>query len=258
MPLGAEGLAGLVVAASRRFAHHFGSQLTFDQPFSLACSTSIPKQVGLAGSSAIIIATLRALAAQFDLDIPPFELSEIALATEVEDLDIAAGPMDRVIQSYEGVMEMDLAPPRSETAYRRVDPNLLPTILIAWDPHEGISSGVPHGDLRERWRRGDEVVLDTIRELRNVVDRGTIALENGDHETFFDLVNHNFELRCRIFPVRERDRQMVNIARDLGAAGKLCGSGGAVLVVPRGNADLSAFSHAFAAAGYRTCRLLIT
>ncbi len=252
-----EGLSRLVFAASRRFVHDFRSVLRIERPFTLTCRTDIPRQVGLAGSSAVIIATMRALATHFAVVVPPFDLAEAALATEVEDLDIAAGPMDRVIQTYEGVMAMDLAPPRSEAAYRRVDPSLIPPMIIAWDSAGGASSGVAHGDLRGRWRRGEQLVLDTIDELRDVVDRGMAALDAGDHKAFAELVDYNFALRCRVFPVGERDRQMVDLARAQGAAGKLCGSGGAVLVVPPVGADPQPFEQAFTAAGYRSCRPVI-
>lgn len=253
-PMAGQGLTPLLLAAFRRFMRHLVPGADPATPFTISCTTDIPRQVGLAGSSAVIIATMRGLSAHFDVMVPPFDLAEHALATEVEDLDIAAGPMDRVIQAYEGVMEMDLASPRSEASYRRVAPGLIPPMLIAWDPRGGRSSGVAHGDLRERWRRGDRRVLDTIEALRHVVDQGMVALEARDRSTFVNLVNFNFELRCRVFPVSERDRQMVDIARRTGGGGKLCGSGGAVLVVHGEDDGLLAAEQAFVEAGFDCCR----
>ena len=69
-----EGLSRLVFAASRRFVHDFRSVLRIKRPFALTCRTDIPRQVGLAGSSAVIIATMRALATHFDVDVSPFDL----------------------------------------------------------------------------------------------------------------------------------------------------------------------------------------
>jgi glucuronokinase len=253
-PIFGHGLSRLTLAAFRRYMRCLAPGADPDTPFTISCTTDIPRQVGLAGSSAVIIATMRALAVHFDSVIPPFDLAEQALATEVEDLDIAAGPMDRVIQTYEGVMEMDLAPPRSEASYRRVSSELIPPMLIAWDPGGGRSSGEAHSDLRERWRRGDRRVLDTIEALRHIVEQGMLALEARDRPTFVNLVNFNFDLRCRVFPVGERDRQMVDIARRIGGGGKLCGSGGATLVVHPDDAGLSAAEQALVAAGFRCCR----
>jgi hypothetical protein len=56
-------------------------------------------------------------------------MAEMALVTEVEDLGIAAGPMDRVIQSYEHVMLLELAGTRTEASYEVLDPGLLPPVL---------------------------------------------------------------------------------------------------------------------------------
>ena len=67
---------------------------------------------------AIVIAALRALMSWFDVSIDPVTLAEMALAVEVEELGLAGGPMDRVIQVYEGLMLMDLREPRTAASYR--------------------------------------------------------------------------------------------------------------------------------------------
>ena len=178
----------------------------------------------------------------------------MALATEVTDVGIAAGPMDRVIQAYEQTMVMDLVSPRSEANYHTLDASLTPPVLIAWVPTVGQPSGVTHSALRHRWEGGDEDVVETMKELRTVVDRGVAALEAGDEEAFAELVDHNFELRCRVTSVSEPDREMVSLARRLGGAAKLCGSGGAVLVVRRSGVDLADIERGFGQAGFRSCR----
>ncbi len=254
IPTDVDGLERLVVAAVRRFAAAVDPERPDRGPVALTCTTTIPRQVGLGGSSAVIIATIRALSARWEVTVPPFELAETALATEVEELGIAAGPLDRVIQAYEQVILMDLAPPRTEASYRVIDPSLVPPLLIAWDPAGGEPSGVTHSDLRQRWERRDEVVVETMKELRDVADRGVAAMEARDTEAFADLVDYNYELRCRVRVPTRADRAMVAVARGLGAAAKLCGSGGAVLVAPRRGLALSAIERAYAAAGFPTCR----
>lgn len=259
-----EGLERLVLAALRRFIREVvqhgstsgaaGGVAPGLGGLRIACRTTVPRQVGLAGSSAVIIATLRALAAHFGLPVSPFDLAEMALATEVEDLNIAAGPMDRVIQAYERVMILDLRSPRAESSYRPLDPTLVPPLLIGWTPGGGRPSGPVHSDLRERWERGDPDVVDAMHELRHLVDRGVHALEQKDVETFADLVDQNFALRMGVTSVGERDRTMVDLARRYGAAAKLCGSGGAVLVVPRGGTDLTGLERALEGGGFDSCR----
>jgi glucuronokinase len=249
----------LVRAAVARFRSRLTEfeAIAADDPrlrLSISYETSIPRQVGLAGSSAIIIAVLRALADWFRIEIPRFELAELALAAEVDDLGHPAGAMDRVIQVYEGFMAMDLREPRSEAHYTRLDAAALPPLFIAWDPRGAADSGRAHGDLRARWLAGAPEVLAVMEELRDLVDQGVECLRSRDADGFRGLIERNFELRTRIFDVGPRDHEMVAIARAHGAAAKLCGSGGAILGVPADAADTSAIIRAFQSNGY-ACEL---
>ena len=80
-----------------------------DRNFSIRYESNIPRQVGLAGSSAIIVATLRCLMEFYGVDIPQRVQPSLVLSVETEELGIAAGLQDRVIQVYEGVVFMDFA-----------------------------------------------------------------------------------------------------------------------------------------------------
>jgi glucuronokinase len=263
--LGCEDGLRLLRAALRQFGRQWNglARLPDKDPrlrFTMRHQTDIPRQVGLAGSSAIIIAAVRALMSWFDVQIEPAVLAELALDAEVEDLGITAGPMDRVIQAYEGVMLMDLREPRSAASYRRFSPSILPPLFLAWDPRGGESSGIAHGDLKARWQRGDPEVHEIMRGFRDLVDEGVEVLETGsssrwsDTAPFRQLVNRNFEMRSRIFHISDRDRQMVAIASSHDAAAKLTGSGGAVIGVPAREADLEAIESSYDAAGFRMIR----
>jgi glucuronokinase len=256
---GCEDGMRLLRAALGRFARHWKGfdRLVDDDPllrFTMRYETNIPRQVGLAGSSAIIIAALRALMSWFGVNLEPAALAEIALAAEVEDLGITAGPMDRVIQAYGGALLMDLREPRSAASYQRLSPDILPPLFIAWDPHGGACSGIAHGDLRQRWESGDPEVHRIMSDFRDLVDEGVKLLEGGDTTRFRALVSRNFEMRSRVFHISDRDRQMVAIARRLDAVAKLSGSGGAVIGVPTDEADLDGIATAYAEAGFKMIR----
>jgi glucuronokinase len=253
----ADGLERLVLAAARRFARARPMAIDHEARgggLTLQCSTTVPRQVGLAGSSAAIIATFRSLMALYGVSIDPFDLAEMALATEVDDLGIAAGPMDRVIQSYERAMLLELAGPRTPDCYRMIDETLVPPVLVVWTPRTGRPSGVTHSDLRRRWESGDPAVLAAMRELRHVVDGGLAALEAGDIDRFADAVDRNYRLRLSVTDVTPDDAAMVGFARTRGAAAKLCGSGGAVVVAPRSGVSLDALEQEFLESGFRACR----
>ncbi len=245
---GEPGGAALLRAAFGRFPE------ARDDRLALRFRTDVPRQVGLAGSSAIVVAALRALGEWFGVSLHPAELAERALAAEAEDLGIVAGPMDRVIQAYEGLLYMDFRPPRGAHAYRRLDPGLLPPLFVAWDPRPGESSGVAHGDVRARWLRGDPDVRAAMAVFPQLADEGLACLERRDVAGLQRLVDRNFDTRASIWPIRPRDLEMVRIGRARGAAVKFCGSGGAVLGVMRDAAEWDGVAAAYAEAGYPCLR----
>lgn len=213
--------------------------------FELRYATDIPRQVGLAGSSALVLAAMRALAGWWGREIPPEALATAALEAEVEELGIAAGPMDRMIQALEGLVLFDFA----TGATTRLDPRLLPPLFVAWDLAPGEFSGRTHSDVRARYERGDQQVRGVVAEFPGLVERGVQALRDKDVDLFRRLVDQNFDLRASVWPIRSRDRDLVTIGRDLGAAVKFCGSGGAVVGVPRSPRDLPRLQQAYQRSG---------
>ena len=233
------------------------AHLPADDPrlrFSLRFESNIPVQVGLAGSSAIIVAALRALCHWFAVELSPQAVAETALAAETEELHITAGPMDRVIQSFGGVLLMDFAQPQGPHGYQRIAENSLPPLLIAWDPNGSDPSGAVHQKVRERWLAKDPAVRSAIAKFSALVDEGIQALAQGDSQAFRNAVNENFDTRATIWKIRARDHEMVSIARERGAAAKFAGSGGAIVAVLQSEEDAPSLERAYQLAGYRTLR----
>ncbi|MFN2350383.1 MAG: mevalonate kinase, partial [Kiritimatiellia bacterium] len=106
------------------------------QNFTIRYHSDIPSQVGLAGSSAIITACLRALMAFFDVPIPLPLQPNLILSVETKELGIAAGLQDRVVQAYEGLVYMDFNRHHMEArgfgTYENLDFAGLPPIYIAY------------------------------------------------------------------------------------------------------------------------------
>src|SRR6185503_3561627 len=90
----------LVKGSLKRFAEYCAEQ-GIELPalnFSLRYDSNIPRQVGLAGSSAIVTATMRALCQFYEMTIPREILPSLILSVERDELGIGAGLQDRVAQ----------------------------------------------------------------------------------------------------------------------------------------------------------------
>ncbi len=207
------------------------------QNFAMRYRSSIPRQVGLAGSSAIVTAALRALMDFFEVDVRKEEQPNLILAAETEELGITAGLQDRVAQVYEGLVYMDFERDLMEVGhglYESLDVHLLPSMFVAYRTQPAKVSGRILNDLRTRWERGDVEVLETLDRIAALASRGRDVLLEGRHDRFAPLMNENFDLRRRIMRIDERDLAMVEAARALGASAKLTGSGGAIIGVFEG------------------------
>jgi len=187
--------------------------------------TSVPREVGLGGSSAIVTATVRALCALHGRALAPDELAEMVLAVEVEDLGIAAGPQDRYAQAHEGLVLMDFAGARPRV--QRLDPGLLPPLYLAWRSGAAEASHAVHRGLRER---GDEPgVRAAMARLAAEARAAAQALHAGDHAAFAAALDASFDGRAALLDLDPRHEAMVHAARGTGASANYAGSGGAIV-----------------------------
>ncbi len=204
-----------------------------DRNFTLRYQSDIPRHVGMAGSSAIITACLRALCRFYDVSIPREMMPNLILAVEKDELLISAGLQDRVVQTYEGMVYMDFDKEymkrHGHGRYEPMDLALLPPVYIAFDTTLSEGSEVFHGDLRERYNKGEPAVLEAMRFWADLTDRVKDLLLRGESGKIGPLLDANFDRRrllCRLSP---RNIAMVEAARAAGASAKFTGSGGAIV-----------------------------
>jgi glucuronokinase len=201
--------------------------------FTLRHESDIPRQVGLGGSSAIIVAAMRALMAFYQAKIPDELLPTLVLNAELKELGIHAGYMDRVIQVYEGCVYMDLnsklVEDRGFGKYERLDAVLLPPLYVAYRSDLGKVSGAVHNELRTAYDRGDSSVIRTIEEIAGLAEEGKKSFEKGDFGRWPGLMDKNFDLRSRIMTISPGNMEMIRAARRSGASANFAGSGGSIV-----------------------------
>ncbi len=230
----------LVKATIRKFVDYcqkLNLQL-HERNFSIRYESNIPRQVGLAGSSAIIVATLRALMEFYDVQIPLHLQPSLALSVETDELGIVGGLQDRVIQVFGGLVYMDFAREtmQQECGYRygvyeRLEPALLPPLYLAYSEDEGEPTEVTHRPLRVRYEQGDPEVVAAMRRFAQLAADAKSALLGGDAAGLSRLMDENFDTRRSICQLQPAHVRMVETARRAGASAKFAGSGGAIVGV---------------------------
>lgn len=204
-----------------------------DRNFTLEYETTIPLRLGMGGSSAIITAALRALCEFYALEISPEIQAKLILETETRELNVSAGPQDRVIQVYEGLVYMDfqreLMESRGYGIYESLDIGLLPKVYVGYRTSLSEGTEVFHNNIRGRWNAGEAVVVDAMNEWASYAEQGRNALLKGDHAKLGELINANFDLRTTIYQISEGNLEMIRRARSAGATANFAGSGGAIV-----------------------------
>jgi len=201
--------------------------------FTLRYQSSIPNLVGLAGSSAIITACMRALMQFYGVDIPKPQLANLIRAVENKELGIAAGLQDRVAQVYQGLVYMDFAKALFDRqGYGKYEPLAIakmPNFYIAYRTDLSEGSEVFHNNLRDRFDSGDAEVVNAMKFWAELTDKARRALEAGDVAELSNLMNANFDMRAKLCKLSEGNLRMVDAARSVGASAKFTGSGGAII-----------------------------
>ncbi len=204
-----------------------------DKNFSIRYHSDIPHGVGLAGSSAIITACLRALMAFYGVSIPRYVQANMVLAAEAQELHIPAGLQDRVIQAYEGLVYMDfdkeIMHKQGYGNYEPMDPKLLPRMYVAYRDDLSEPTEKFHHNIRHRFDQGEPKVVNAMRFWANLAEKVKKCLLSGQLDQVPDMLNANFDKRCEIYKIAEENIRMVKAARSVGASAKFTGSGGAIV-----------------------------
>jgi glucuronokinase len=220
--------SALLLAASSQLSEHcrvagVGSR----DRVSLSATTTIPVSVGLAGSSALVVAALRAMATRWAVELDDLTLARLALEAETRVLGIAAGPQDRVVQAAGRTVLMDFA--TADWAAEPVDPPAAVELLVVWSTAAAEPSTVVHGPLQARG--GEPRVVAAMADLAGHARAGASALAAGDVAALGAAMDASFEARASILDLTPAHVALVDVARAAGCHANYAGSGGAIVAV---------------------------
>jgi len=250
-----KGLIRIMEPTLRVFEKRFNQT---SKPFNSIVETNIPRQVGLAGSSAIETAFMLALMAYNKIPVntlEPRQLAELVLKVETEELGIVAGLQDRLPQAYGCMLHMDfnehLMKGRGYGEYSELEASLLPPLWLAHAPM-GKDSGETHSDLPKRWAEREEGMVTIIEHLAECARGGRLSIENGDTSELASFIDTNFDLRRDLFGDHALGQTLeaVMLARSLGSCAKQTGSGGAIFGIISGDNFCEKAATAFSEIGW--------
>jgi len=224
----------LIKAAIKRLHDHCGQHgiVVDDRNFTISYSTNIPHRLGLAGSSAIITAAIKAMMQFYGIDIPRPALANLILSVEKDELNIGAGLQDRVAQVYGCPVYMDfdktLMEHHGHGLYIPFSKELLPTLYLAFRTDLSQGSEVTHNDLALRHAKGDPNVLAAVEQWKLLTAQVWERLQAGNKD-IAELMNQNFDVRSKVVTISKGNWALIDAARGVGASAKFTGSGGAII-----------------------------
>lgn len=178
--------------------------------------SDIPRSVGLAGSSALVIAALRATG---NAPGDAMALAELALSIERDDLGIAAGLQDRAVQAFDQPVLVDAG------AVCPLTPGAAFDFVVAWSPTAAQDSGDYHRD------RSFEIA--GMQELARIARAAADAFVAGDAAALESLMGESSRVRDEVAPLPPRHNELAGALRAIGLQPNSTGSGGAVVAVLR-------------------------
>ena len=227
----------LMKAAAKKFNEycHLNGIALEKKNFTIRYDSTIPNRLGLAGSSAIITAAMRAMFRFYGVRIDAAHLANLVLSTERDELSIPAGLQDRVAQAYNRPVYMDFDKDYMDAhgigRYQSIEiPDAL-RLYVAYRTDLAEGSEILHSRLREDYNAGVPQVVEAMDEWASLTVAVRNALEAGDFGKIPALLDRNFDLRCEVCggSVSAKNRNMVDVARSCGASAKFTGSGGAII-----------------------------
>ncbi len=201
--------------------------------FTITYDSNIPLRLGLAGSSAILTACLKALCLFYEIYIEPAIFAGLVLSVETKELGISAGLQDRVAQAYEKPVFMNFDKKMMQKQgfgeYQVLRNVHFPNFYIAYRKNLSEGTETVHNNLKARFEIKEAKVLQAMKRWAQITEEFRDALTKADNQRMHDLMNENFDLRKNLIPVSKGNIEMVELARSTGASAKFTGSGGAII-----------------------------
>lgn len=222
-------------------------------------SSDVPRSSGLAGSTALLTATvacvLRSRGQDPDLSTPTglAEFAELVRDIELVEAQVVCGYQDAYMTVHGGLRALDFAGkhPIHSGPHGKAEllQGELPFLLVT----TGVErlSGSVHGPMRDRWLAGETEVVAAMERFAELGRYGAQALPRGDWSGIAEAMKENQALIRSLGGSGEAIDRLIDDCLACGAlAAKLAGAGMGGTVLALSN-DCSELEEHLAARGYR-------
>jgi D-glycero-alpha-D-manno-heptose-7-phosphate kinase len=224
-------------------ARHW-SELTADSPLpllallarhyqlenaTLTTRSESPAGAGIAGSSALTIATGAALAGWTGGSTDPNDLLLTAMNVECQTIRVPTGVQDYRPALYGGIAAVELRVDGIERVALEVDPQALEERIVLAYTGAPRNSGTNNWEITKRHIDGDREIFDCFERIRDTAVALRTALEREDWDDVGRQIAQEWSNRTRLAPGVTTPAIDDLIARAQGAgatAAKVCGAGG--------------------------------
>lgn len=207
-----------------RLVRHFGAR-----GVEVRTRSDSPVGAGIAGSSAMNVALIGALAAWTGRTMTDDEMLTLAMNIEAQVIGVPTGAQDYRPALFGGVSAVALGVTGVRRTALAVDPQALERRLVLAYTGASRQSGINNWDVMVRRIGGDAAVAGAFDGIRDAAEGVRQALER---QQWADLARHvtaEWSHRKRLAPTvttREIDAMLAAAAEVGASAGKVCGAGG--------------------------------
>jgi D-glycero-alpha-D-manno-heptose-7-phosphate kinase len=188
-----------------------------------------PAGAGIAGSSALTIATIGALARWSGAEVDEECLLQTAMNVECQTILVPTGVQDYRPALYGGIAAIELRADRIARVGLDVDPRALEERIVLAYTGAPRNSGTNNWEITKRHIDGDRHIFDCFERIRDTAVAMRTALQRGDWDEVGRQIAKEWDNRKRLAPGVSTLAIDDLIARAMGAgatAAKVCGAGG--------------------------------
>lgn len=193
-------------------------------------SSQVPRSSGLAGSTALLAATVASVKAMRGEPVAADAgLAELVRDLEYHEAGVVCGYQDAYMVVHGGLQRMDFAgkhPAVQGGPHAQLHPlrAQLPFLLVT----TGVErlSGSVHGPIRDRWLAGEREVIVAMERAAELGRHGADALATGDWPALAEAMTENQAITASLGGSGEAIDDLIAQCLDCGArAAKLAGAG---------------------------------